>query len=468
MNPWNNMADAKLAYGDQSAYPALGFNPAPGTIGAVSALAQNFLAVSGHLEQAYQALTSAGQSGGFWEGDAAAAFHQDIGKLPDYLDKATRSMGDAGRALDGWANDLSSLQSTAAGYEQQAEDSTRALNQAKSNPDLALAGQEFGTQRELQDAQQRLNVATTEVNNAEGDLDAIRQQAKRLFAQHQDLVAQVEDALNKAKKEAPHKPGMFSSIGSALSGMMHGISDLAGKTWNFVKQHANVIAKIGDALSAVGTVLSVAAAATAAIPIVGEVVEGVSIGVNGEALAAHALAKAAGAKVSDTTLAMDALGMVPGGAMLKGATGAIKAVRVAKVATKAFQAADDGVRLATGAEAAGKALEEMGTRQLGSWAHQAQVISKVVPGLSDRIGVQAVKLGTKTVYEATNAAGRVAGAVVGGVEKGAIQVGKWEAPSILNHAENWARDVGNTAFGSLNTQPAGQVFTDVLQGRNGS
>jgi len=62
--------------------------------------------------------------------------------------------------------------------------------------------------------------------------------------------------------------------------------------------------------------------------------------------------------------------------------------------------------LATGAEAAGRALEEMGTRQLGSWAHQAQVISKVVPGLSDKIGVQAVKIGTKTVYEATNAAGR--------------------------------------------------------------
>jgi phage shock protein A len=472
-NLGNSLADDKLAYGDHTAYPALGFNPAPGTTGTVSTLAQNFLTVSGHLEQAYQALTKAGQSGGFWEGDAANAFHEDIGKLPDYLDKATRSMGDAGRALDGWANDLSSLQGTAAGYEQQAENATRQLNQAKANPDLALAGQEFSTPQALQDAQARLDAATAGVTSAEAELNTIREQAKRLFAQHQDLVTQVEDALNKAKKEAPHKPGMFSHIGSALSGMMHGIADLAGKTWNFVKQHANVIAKIGDVLSTVGTVLSVAAAATAAIPIVGEVVEGVSIGVNGEALAAHALAKAAGAKVSDTTLAMDALGMVPGGAMLKGGTGALKAVKVTKAATKAFQAADDGARLAKGAEAAGKTLEDLGTKQLGKWAHQAQAISekasKVLPGLSEKIGVQAIQVGKKTVYEATNATGHVAGAVVGAVQKGAGQVIKWEVPTLINTAQNAVGSMG-TAFGATNTgvPPAGNVFTSVLAGRSGS
>ncbi|HEY0806631.1 MAG TPA: hypothetical protein VGD84_16275, partial [Pseudonocardiaceae bacterium] len=268
--------------------------------------------------------------------------------------------------------------------------------------------------------------------------------------------------------EAPHKPGLFSSIGSALSGMMHGIADLAGKTWNFVKQHANVIAKIGDALSAVGTVLSVAAAATAAIPIVGEVVEGVSIGVNGSALAAHALAKAAGAKVSNTTLAMDALGMVPGGSMLKGVTGAAKVVRVVKSATKAIQFADDGARLAKGAEAAGTVLERVGTRQLGSWAHQAQVIAKVVPGLSGKIGVDAVTVGSKTMYEATNAAGRVAGAVVGGVEKGAIQVGEWQAQPYIGNAENAAKDFASRAFGGQSVPSAGQVFHEVLHGRNGS
>lgn len=449
MNPFENLADAGLSYGDQSAYPALGFNPAPGTTGTITTLAQNFLTVSGNLEQAYQAMMSAGQAGGFWEGDAASEFHQDIGKLPDYLDKATRSLGDAGRALDGWANDLSALQSTAADYERQAEDAVRQLNQAKSNPDLGLANEEFSDQQALQEAQQRLDAATSEVDSAQSSLNAIRDQAKRLWHQHQDLVSQVEDALNKAKNEAPHKPGMFSSIGSALSGMMHHIGDLASKTWKFVKQHANVIAKVGDVLSAVGTVLSVAAAATAEIPVVGEVVEGVSLGVNAEALAAHSLAKAAGAKVSDATLAADALSMVPGGAMLK----STKVVQVAK----AFRAADEGGRMAAG----GRAMEEASAGQLGKWAHQAQVLVSKVPKLSERIGVTAVETGKKTVYTASNAAGRVAGAVVGTGWKVGVQVGKWEAPTLINDG----KDLWNMAS-DAQLQPAGQVFTNVLQSRN--
>ena len=69
--------------------------------------------------------------------DQLAAF---VGKLPGYLSKATSSLGDAGKALDGWSDDLSSMQKTAADYEQQAENAVRSVNQAKSNPDLDLAG----------------------------------------------------------------------------------------------------------------------------------------------------------------------------------------------------------------------------------------------------------------------------------------------------------------------------------------
>jgi hypothetical protein len=140
-----NLADHGMSASDTGTYPALGFNPAPGNVGTVSSLAQNFLNVSTSLGQARDAMEKAGQAGGFWEGDAADAFHKDLGKLPDYLSKATSSLGDAGKALDGWSDDLSSMQKTAADYEQQAENAVRSLNQAKSNPDLDLAGRQFDT-----------------------------------------------------------------------------------------------------------------------------------------------------------------------------------------------------------------------------------------------------------------------------------------------------------------------------------
>ena len=451
----NTAADYKMASSDDGTYPALGFNPAPGNVGTVGSLASNFLTVSSHLQQARDAMLKAGQVGGFWEGDAANAFHNDLGKLPDYLDKATQSLGEAGRALDGWANDLTSMQHTAADYERQAEDAVRQLNEAKSNPDLRLAGQEFDTQQALQEAQQRLDAAESQLNNAQGDLNAIRQQAGRLFSQHQELVKQVEDALNKAKDEAPHKPGGFwHSVGSAFSSAFHGLEDLAKNTWDFVKKHANVIAKVGDVLSAVGTVLSIAAAATAEIPIVGEVVEGVSIGVNASALGAHALAKAAGANVSNATLAQDAIGLIPGGAMMKGATKAGNVIKVAKSAGKAFQAAEDGSRLAKGVDAAGKTLTDLSKTQFTKWTDTAGKIAKVVPGLSEKIATSKV-------------ASTVAGSVVGAVQGTAIKVGMWQIHPYLGNAQDAAKNAAGSVLHGNGLPSPGQVFHQVAHGSAG-
>lgn len=450
----NNVSDAKMSASDSGSYPALGFNPAPGNVGTVSSLASNFVTVSSHLQQARDAMTKAGQVGGFWEGDAANAFHNDIGELPDYLDKATQSLGEAGKALDGWANDLTSMQSTASDYERQAEDAIRQVDQAKSNPDLQLAGKEFDTQEALQQAQQRLNSAESELNQAQGELNAIRQQAQRLFAQHQDLVKQVEDALNKAKDEAPDKPGFWSSVGAAFSAAFHGLEDLAKNTWDFVKKHADVIAKIGDVLSAVGTALSIAAAATAEIPIVGEVVEGVSIGVNASALGAHALAKAAGADVSNATLAQDAIGLIPGGGMLKGATAARNVAKVAKSARTAFQAAEDGSRLARGAEAAGKTLTDLSKTQFTKWTNTAGKILKAVPGVSEKA------LDGKV-------ASTVAGTVVGAAQKTAFKVGLWQIQPYAGNAEDAAKGAASSVIHGNGLPSPGQVFNQVAHGSTG-
>ncbi|CAM4202957.1 flagellar export protein FliJ [Kibdelosporangium persicum] len=309
-------------------YPAIGFNPAPGTVGSVTSVADNMSTVAKELNEAYTSLTSIGRGGSVWEGEAASGFQGKVGELPDYLDKARRSLGDASKVLQDWAADLESMQRTAQDYEAQAKKALQAVRNAENNPDLGLAGQMFDTEEALRTAQQRFDQAKQQLTNAENDLTAIREQAKRLLEQHQELADRVADALRRAKDEAPEEPGFFDRIGEALSDIVDGVKELAGDVWNFVKEHADVIAKIGTVLSAVGNVLGVVAIATCWIPGVNAVTATAAAVVSGAAAGTKLLAKAAGADVSWTSIGMDAIGVIPGGRVVAGAkNAAVQAAR---------------------------------------------------------------------------------------------------------------------------------------------
>lgn len=342
-------------------YPALGFDPAPGTVGKVEAVAEDFSRIASQLGEAHTALTQIGRNGGIWQGEAAEKFQAKIGELPGYLDKANRSMGDAAKVLAQWSSDLSSMQATAARYEAQAQDATQHLDRAKSNPDLGLAGKTFDDPDSLRQAESRYEAAAAQLSAAEHELTDIRDMATRLLAQHEDLASQVAKALKNAKDEAPPEPDLFDKIGEAFDKFGKGVKDLANKTWKWVKDHANTINKVGDVLSTVGTVLSIATVACAAIPVVGEVVGAAALAVNGAALAAHGLAKAAGAKVGWSTLAFDAVGMIPGGGAVKGELGALKAApRLIRAVTRGAKGAEGlGEAVGKGAEAGGKVLSRL-------------------------------------------------------------------------------------------------------------
>ncbi|RSM82834.1 hypothetical protein DMH04_24830 [Kibdelosporangium aridum] len=312
-------------------YPAIGFDPAPGTVGSVTSVADNMTIVANELNEAYTSLTSIGRSNSVWEGQAANSFQGKVGELPAYLDKARRSLGDASKVLQDWAADLESMQRTARDYEAQAKNALQAVQSAENNPDLGLAGQVFTTDEALQNAQQRFDQAKAQLTGAQNDLTAIREQAKRLLEQHQDLAGQVADALRKAKDEAPEEPGFFDRIGEALGDIVEGVKQLATDVWNFVKEHADVIAKIGTVLSAVGNVLGVVAIATCWIPGVNAVTATAAAVVSGAAAGTKLLAKAAGADVSWTSIGMDAIGAIPGGRAVAGMkNAAVQAARTGR------------------------------------------------------------------------------------------------------------------------------------------
>lgn len=304
-------------------YPALGFDPAPGIVDRVQGMADNLATVAKELGEAHASLTSVGQADSIWEGQASRAFHSKVGELPGYLDKAHRSLGDAATVLRGWVDDLSSLQRTAVEYEVQAERALQTVETARGNPDLRLAGQQLGTDEALRDAQSRFDAAKSRLANAKGELEEIKQAAKRLFEQHQELADRVAEALRKAKDEAPEEPGFFDRIGEMLGDVVEGIKNLAGDVWNFVKEHADVIAKIGDVLSVIGNVLGVVAIATCWIPGVNAVTATAAAVVSGAAVGTKLLAKAAGADVSWTSIGLDALGALPGGRAIAGGKNAV-------------------------------------------------------------------------------------------------------------------------------------------------
>jgi hypothetical protein len=433
-------------------YPALGFDPAPGSVGTITTLADNLGTVAKELSEAYHELSTVGRSDGFWRGEAAEAFHGKIGPLPDYLDKANRSLGDAAKVLHEWSSDLTSLQHKAVDFEAQAAKAIGEVDRANANPDLGLAGRQFPDADSLRAAQSRLDAAQAQVTKADEELEAIREQAKRLMAQHFDLADQVAAALRRAKDEAPDEPGFFEWIAEGLGEVFQGVKDLAAKAWQFVQDHADLIAKIGDVLSAVGTVLSVATVACAAIPIVGEVVASAAIGVNGAALAAHGLAKAAGANVSWSTLAFDAVGLIPGGGAAKG-LGALKATtRLANAfgrGAKFAKGAEGLEAAAKGAEAAGKVLPRMAK---ANFEGMVNVYNKIVPKAAE-VAVDSV-------------GGAVAGIAVGTVKNVGITVAKWEAQPYVDNAKHAGKEFVDKLTHGQKLPSPGHVFNEVVHGRS--
>ncbi|MCU1681531.1 MAG: hypothetical protein JWQ81_2270 [Amycolatopsis sp.] len=402
---WDQIVD-KVDPLQTANYPALGFDPAPGTVAKVADVAATLGKVATEIGQAYEDLTRLGKADSFWQGDGAQAFQGTVGQVPDYLNKAQQSLTGASGTLSRWADDLGTMQRQAADLERQAEAAQSQVTQAQSNPNLRLAGQTFTDPAQFQQAQDALGQAQQRLTQAQGGLDALRESAKRLLDQHLDLAGQVASALRKAKDEAPEEPGWLDKIGEAIGKMVDGVKNLAGDVWNWVKDHADVIAKIGDVLSKVSAVLGVIAIITAPFEPVGAIF-GAAAGLTSvAALGAHGLAKAAGADVSWTTIGLDALGAVPFAASIGSG---------AKVASAGLKEAGAIGRAADVAGDLGKAGATVKVAQSGKLVAEAGDLGTVAikgEGLAGRVlvaGESKIINGQMVGTKGLNMLGRITG-----------------------------------------------------------
>jgi hypothetical protein len=293
-------------------FPALGFDPAPGDLAGVTDLAGKYRVVSRDLAEANVSLREIVTKQGVWQGEASEAFTRRVGPLPGYLDSAAKAMGQAADALETWCHDLGDLQKRAADLEARAEAAARAAEQARANPDLALANRTFQDQPSLQIAQRLLDNAGEQLENAIGGCQNVQDAAKQLLTEHTDAAGRVAELLRKAKELAPDEPDLLDKLGDAVGGALADLSntlaDSVDEVWNFVQDHAEVISKVSDVVGDIGNALGVL---SDFVPDpVGMAVGVVATGFGVGALGGHAVAKAAGADVAPETLGFDVAGAV--------------------------------------------------------------------------------------------------------------------------------------------------------------
>ncbi|AOW92301.1 hypothetical protein BFN03_05150 [Rhodococcus sp. WMMA185] len=315
-------------------YPCLGFDPAPGNPVVVGRLSSELGEVATKLEAAKDALRGTGHSYGIWRGAAAEAFRSQVGELPAELDTAGEAMRKASRVLGDWSDDLSAFQRNGRELEDLARAAKRNLDNAQNDPGLLEENRTYTDSAQLAAAQSRLDAALDRLRRAQSELDAIIERAEALARRHRELVELAARALNDASRDAPEE-GFFERLGKALDAIVDGIEDLAADIWKYIQDNADAINEISNFLSTASTVLGAAAFITSGIPFVGGPLATLSLGLGAAALAGHALAKAAGADVTWTTLALDVVGVATGGAgkfLDAGATGAKAAAEAARSA----------------------------------------------------------------------------------------------------------------------------------------
>lgn len=286
-------------------FPALGFDPAPGSPSAVDALVDGCARTGRELTGARDAVLRSGRGAGSWEGPAADGFRSGTAELPGRLDTVVRSAESAGAALRLWRADLVVMQRSAQRLEAEAVTALDRLAAAAAHPDLALAGRRYTGAAELAAAEQRIAAAKLVVQARQVDLDDVRRRAEQLRAQHTELGADLTRALVRARDLVPAPEWWIGDLADDPAAPLRSAS-----VW--LTENANTIAALADVTGDLSTMVGLAGAgldlSVVGAP-AGATAGAVSGALSGVALVGHIAASAGGADVPWETLVWDAVGV---------------------------------------------------------------------------------------------------------------------------------------------------------------
>lgn len=289
-------------------FPHIGWDPTPGDVEGTRDLAKTLGILASELGASLRDLERI--ECGAWKGKAALAFTEYIGEdVTPLIRKSHESFDKASRALHRWARELGEFQDEANRLEKQAGEKLEARDRAEKKAE---------------------GKGSKELGEASGDVDAVTRKVHDLEDRFRRAAADVTKDLDKAGDIAPNEPGFWDKLGKS-------IADAWNATGEWIKDHADMIKALGDALSLISSALGVLAIITAPFEPIGAIFAAASMITSGAALLTHLAAMAAGADVSWHTIMFDALGVLPG---VKGLT--TGAAAVAKGTNAAARAAKLG------------------------------------------------------------------------------------------------------------------------------
>lgn len=345
----------------QRSFPHIGWDPTPGNVEDTREIAKRLGKLAGELGTAVRELERV--ETGDWKGKTAVAFSEYIGQdVTPLIRKSHESFDKASRALHRWARELQDFQDEADRLEKAAGEKLEAKENAKEG--------------------------TEEYGKASGAVTGLIGKVHDLEDRYSRAAGHISKELDKAADIAPNEPGFWDKLGN-------GIADAWDATGDWLKDHADLIKAIGDVLSNITAVLGVLAIATLPFPPLAAIFGTAALIGAGLTLAAHGVAKAAGADVSWAQLGLDAVGLLPGIGMFgKGAkiVGASKAALTAGRLGKGFEATKiaggSRIIMSFGKESAdivggfGKA----GLVKIGGWSDEAYQVAHTSSGLMSRMG----------------------------------------------------------------------------------
>lgn len=245
--------------------PALGWDPCPGSVAGTRALAGEVTALAGRVE----AVRHRTVAPAVWVGSCAAAYAAEVDVLAAVALLLADAAGEVGRALSGWAEELSGLQARADALEAECAATTAERHRTAGGRARAYYGYGGGL---TTDAAEEAAVLAWEAALA-ADAE-VRARADRLHAEYTDRAQAVAQRMASARYGTGSEVWALAGAAPALPGPVGAASGLAPvvgaagvELWRraaedgaagWVRGHARTIDDVGDGAGYVADVFGLA------------------------------------------------------------------------------------------------------------------------------------------------------------------------------------------------------------------
>lgn len=205
-------------------YAGLGFDPVPGNVDQVRAVAEALAMAARRTGDAEDRISSAAGASDAWHGVAADEFRHRIVPLTGRLRDRQDAMNSAAELLFSWAGVLSDLRSRAEQYDRRARQLNDRIGAAEQLvEEWAIAVSVAGTHTRPQ-ARATLESHERALGRLRSELGTVLETARQLATDHREAADDTADQLGVLLADVPAPPArrrseLVTGIGSVLSGL---------------------------------------------------------------------------------------------------------------------------------------------------------------------------------------------------------------------------------------------------------